>query len=69
MGKIFEWLKRNPCKECKYYIVTNNTCQSKKCATCGNHSEVTIIDRLFCEPCKEQIDIEREYTSQEGSEL
>lgn len=68
MGKIFEWLKRNPCKECIYYIVTNNTCQSKKCATCGNHSEVTIIDRLFCEPCKEQEDIEREYTSQEEIE-
>lgn len=28
MKKIFDWLKRNPCKECKYYIVTNNTCQS-----------------------------------------
>ena len=53
MLKIFEWLKRNPCKKCKYYIVTNNTCQSKKCATCGRHPYVNWFDRHFCEALEE----------------
>ena len=52
MGKIKELIKRNPCLNCDYYHKENNTCQSKKCATCGNHSEVTFIDRMLCEPHK-----------------
>ena len=46
--KIIERLKRNPCKECMYYVSTNNVCQSKKCAS--NNPYVTIFDRLLCEP-------------------
>ena len=47
-------LKRNPCAECDFYVKKNNTCQSKKCATCGNRSKVSLIDRLFCEPYKQK---------------
>ena len=51
IAKISTWLERkNPCNKCDFYCKENNTCQSKKCATCGNHSEVTFIDRLFCKP-------------------
>ena len=46
--KFLEFLKRNPCEKCMYYHSTNNTCQSKKCAS--NNSYVTFIDRMFCEP-------------------
>lgn len=42
---------RNPCKECDYYHLENNTCQSKKVATMGS-GYVTFMDRLFCEPYK-----------------
>ena len=42
---------RNPCKECIYYRKKNNTCQSKKSAT-GGAGYVTLVDKLFCKPCK-----------------
>lgn len=42
---------RNPCKECVYYHPENNTCQSKKCATCGA-GYVTLMDKLLCKPYK-----------------
>ena len=50
--KILEWLKRNPCKECKYYVKDNNTCQSKKCSS--NNPYITRFDKLFCEPYEPQ---------------
>ena len=46
-------IKRNSCKECLYYHKTNNTCQSKKCAT-GGAGYVTWWDRLWCEPYKRE---------------
>lgn len=49
--KITKLLKRNPCKECKYYSESNNVCQSKKCSTTNPY--VTRFDRMFCEPYKE----------------
>ena len=39
----------NPCEKCSYYHKENNTCQSKKCATCNN-CYVTFADMLFCKP-------------------
>lgn len=39
------------CKECIFYHGENNTCQSKKCAGV-NDGRITLIDRLFCKPCK-----------------
>lgn len=48
--KIIKRCKRNPCKECKFYVSVNNTCQSKKCSS--NNPFVTKIDRLFCEAYK-----------------
>lgn len=41
----------NKCKECVYYHESNNTCQSKKCAT-TREGYATFIDRLFCKPYK-----------------
>jgi hypothetical protein len=52
--KIIKWFKRNPCIECKYYLQETNICQSKKCATYGNHPYVNKIDRLLCEACKDK---------------
>ena len=52
--KLIKWLKRNPCKNCDYYYKENNTCQSKKVATCGCHPYVNWFDRHFCEPYKEE---------------
>ena len=49
--RLIKWFRRNPCEECKYYVALNGTCQSKKCAS--NNPYVTKVDRLFCEPCKE----------------
>lgn len=43
-------LRKNPCKECKFYVSVNNTCHSKKCSS--NNPYVTKIDRLFCETYK-----------------
>ena len=57
--KLLELFKRNPCKECMYYVSTNNVCQSKKCAS--NSPYVTIIDRLFCEPRKGMIETGKEH--------
>ena len=54
LTKLKEFLYRNPCKECLYYSESNNTCQSKKCATCGCHPYVTWFDKLFCKPWKGQ---------------
>ena len=48
--EIIEFCKRNPCKECKFYVSINNTCQLKKCSF--NNPYVTKIDRLFCEADK-----------------
>ena len=50
MIKIKELLTRNPCNECDYYHSENNTCQSKKLATCGNHPYINKFDKMFCEP-------------------
>lgn len=47
---IIKRFKRNSCKECDYYCATNNTCQSKKCAT--NNPYVSKFDRMLCEPYK-----------------
>lgn len=47
--KIFN---RNPCLECCFYRKENNTCQSKKCAT-GGDGHVGLMDRMFCEPCRD----------------
>jgi hypothetical protein len=44
--------KRNPCKECMYYIKENNTCQSKKCAS--NNPYITKIDRMLCKAKQEE---------------
>lgn len=44
---------RNPCKECDYFHPENGTCQSKRVATTGT-GKITIMDRLFCEPYKEE---------------
>ena len=38
------------CRDCIYYNENSNTCESKKVATSGNHSKVTWLDRLLCEP-------------------
>ena len=51
---IIEKLKRNPCVKCDYYNKNNNTCQSKKCATCGCHPYVNKFDKMFCEPYKQK---------------
>lgn len=40
-------------EECLYYNKENNTCQSKKCAT-GGDGTVTLLDRIFCEPYREE---------------
>ena len=50
--KLLDLFKRNPCKECKFYVEKNNTCQSKKCAS--NNPYITKLDKMFCEPCKEK---------------
>lgn len=51
--KIIERFKRNPCKECLYYVKENNLCQSKKCSVQGgSYPFVTKLDRMFCEPYK-----------------
>lgn len=54
--KLIRWFmknyKKNACKECDYYCADYNTCQSKKCATCGRHPYVNWFDRHFCEPYK-----------------
>lgn len=42
---------RDPCKECLYYCLENNTCQSKKCCT-NKEGYVTLVDKMFCEPYK-----------------
>ena len=52
-GEPMKIIKRNSCKECLYYHKTNNTCQSKKCAT-GGAGYVTWWDRLWCEPYKRE---------------
>ena len=49
--KIIDRLKRNPCKDCKFYNSKYNTCQSKKSATYNPY--VNKLDKLFCEPYKE----------------
>ena len=48
--KVLNIIRRNPCKECMYYVPENNTCQSKKCASSNPY--VTFTDRLYCEPAK-----------------
>ena len=48
IDKIKEYLRRDPCKECSFYIKSNNTCQSKKCVMLNGN--VTWFDRLCCEP-------------------
>lgn len=53
--KIKEFLKRDVCKGCDYYIKENGTCQSKKCAT-GGSGYVGFMERKFCTPYKESID-------------
>ncbi len=50
MKNLFKWLKRNPCKECDFYVPCNNTCVSKKCNSSDPY--VRFFDRLFCEPYK-----------------
>lgn len=50
--KLFNFLKKDNCKDCDYYIKENGTCQSRKCATCGTSPYVTKLDRLFCTPVK-----------------
>lgn len=60
MKKLLKRLKRNPCKECEYYHSENNTCQSKKIATCGNHPYITWFDKLFCKPYKGEGDKQNE---------
>ena len=47
LKKLKNWLKRNPCRGCKYYFKENNSCQSKKCIT--GDGRTIIFDRLFCE--------------------
>lgn len=50
---VIERLKRNPCKECLYYVKENNLCQSKKCSVQGgNYPFVTKFDKMFCKPMK-----------------
>ena len=49
---IIERLKRDPCKECDYYVPANGLCHSKKCAS--NNPYVTKFDRMFCEPYKQE---------------
>lgn len=49
---IKEFLARDACSECDYYIPENGICQSKKCCTSGNHPYVNWIDRKFCKPYK-----------------
>ena len=44
---------RNPCKECDYFHPENGTCQSKRVSTMGT-GKISIMDRLFCEPYKEE---------------
>lgn len=39
------------CEYCVYYHKENNTCQSKKCST-AHEGYVSFIDRLLCEPYK-----------------
>lgn len=41
----------NKCEQCIYYHKSNNTCQSKKCATCGE-GYVDLFDLLFCKRAK-----------------
>ena len=43
--------KNNKCKECIYYHESNNTCQSKKCAT-GREGYIGLSERLFCKPLR-----------------
>lgn len=50
--KVIELIRRNQCVECKLYVKENETCQSKKCAS--NDPYVTKMDRMFCEPYKEE---------------
>ncbi len=50
--KIIQWLKKDVCKKCIYYNMSNNPpgwCQSKKVGNNGS-GEVTWFDRHFCEP-------------------
>lgn len=58
--KIIKLLKRNPCKECLYYIKENNICHSKKAATCGLHPYVSLFDRMYCNPYKGRKEVSRE---------
>lgn len=55
--KLIQWFKRNACEKCDYYHTSNNTCQSKKCATCGCHPYVNWFDRHFCEPYKTESEV------------
>lgn len=47
--KIKEFLRRDVCKDCDYYIKENGTCHLKKCATSG-YGYVGFIERKFCTP-------------------
>lgn len=48
---LIKRLKRNHCKECKFYVSKNNICQSKKCAT--NNPYISKLDKMFCKTYKE----------------
>lgn len=48
--KLFNIFKRNPCKECDYYIKESNICQLKSSAM--DSPWPSLADRLFCESCK-----------------
>jgi hypothetical protein len=61
INKLIQWFNRNPCKECDYYHAENNTCQSKKCATCGRYPYVNWFDRHFCEAHKAESEGIKEY--------
>lgn len=50
---IFERLKRDPCKECIYFVEKNNVCESKKCTS--NNPYITKFDKVFCEPRKKEV--------------
>lgn len=60
VDKIKRSLKRNPCSQCGYYNMPHNPkggCQSKK--VCNNgYGKVTWFDRMFCEPYKQDKDVE-----------
>ena len=51
LNKIIQWFKKNPCKECDFYIASNNTCVSRKCG--GAVPYISFFDKLFCSPYKE----------------